>query len=208
MSNLQHERITVLAQDLRLTALGDLYGGIAQSAANKKDTSYADFLEEVLKAERDARRVRSREMLTRTAGFPALKTLEAYDFAFATGAPRSQIQELAALGFVERAENIVLLGPSGQDASRDRVRADCGSEGLEGPLHDGFRPRHRDGRGLPARKNERGDASRDCGAQDADHRRDRLPAVRTRASQSVLPSGRAALRKGLVDPDLQPRLWQ
>jgi DNA replication protein DnaC len=46
-------------------------------------------------------------------GFPALKTLEAYDFAFATGAPRSQILELAALGFVERAENIVLLGPSG-----------------------------------------------------------------------------------------------
>src|SRR3954469_11185757 len=113
MSNLQHERITVLAQDLRLTALVDLYGGIAQSAANKKDTSYADFLEEVLKAERDARRVRSREMLTRTAGFPALKTLEAYDFSFATGAPRSQIQELASLGFVERAENIVLLGPSG-----------------------------------------------------------------------------------------------
>ena len=28
-------------------------------------------------------------------------------------APRSQIQELASLGFVERAENIVLLGPSG-----------------------------------------------------------------------------------------------
>ena len=52
-------------------------------------------------------------MITRMAGFPALKTLEGYDFAFATGAPRSQIQELAALGFVERNENIVLLGPSG-----------------------------------------------------------------------------------------------
>ena len=87
MNNLQHERISVLAQDLRLTALPDLYGGIAQNAANKKDVSYADFLEEVLKAERDARRVRSREILTRTAGFPALKTLEAYDFTFATGAP-------------------------------------------------------------------------------------------------------------------------
>ena len=112
MNNLQHERISVLAQDLRLTALPDLYGGIAQNAANKKDVSYADFLEDVLKAERDARRVRSREILTRTAGFPALKTLEAYDFTFATGAPHSQIQELASLGFVERAENIVLLGPS------------------------------------------------------------------------------------------------
>jgi len=113
MSDLQHERISVLAQDLRLTALPDLYGPIAQNAATKTDVSYADFLEDILKAERDARRVRTREILTRTAGFPAIKTLEAYDFAFATGAPRHQIQELASLGFVERAENVVLLGPSG-----------------------------------------------------------------------------------------------
>ena len=113
MSHLQHERITALAQDLRLTALPDLYGPIAQNAAERKDASFADFFEQVLKAERDARRVRAREMLTRTAGFPALKTLDAYDFAFATGAPRSQIQELASLGFVERAENVVLLGPIG-----------------------------------------------------------------------------------------------
>ena len=113
MSSLQHERIVALAEELRLGALPDLYGAVAQSAAGRKDASYADFLEDVLKAERDARRVRARAMLTRTAGFPALKTLEAYDFAFATGAPRAQIQELASLGFVERAENLVLLGPSG-----------------------------------------------------------------------------------------------
>ena len=36
MNNLQHERISVLAQDLRLTALPDLYGGIAQNAANRR----------------------------------------------------------------------------------------------------------------------------------------------------------------------------
>ena len=113
MSALQHDRIAVLAADLKLSAIADLYGPIAQDAAAKKDVSYADFLEGVLRAERDARRIRAREMLTRTAGFPALKTLDAYDFAFATGAPRQQIQELAALGFVERADNIVLLGPSG-----------------------------------------------------------------------------------------------
>src|SRR5262249_16856409 len=83
----------------RLQPLADLYGAVAQSAAKRKDASYADFLEEVLKGERDARRVRAREMLTRIAGFPALKTLEAYDFAFASGAPRQQIQELAGLGF-------------------------------------------------------------------------------------------------------------
>jgi DNA replication protein DnaC len=113
MSNLQHERITALAQELRLTALPDLYGPVAQNAARRKDASFADFLEEVLKAERDARRARAREMLTRTAGFPAMKTIEAFDFAFATGAPRQQILELSSLGFVERSENVVLLGPSG-----------------------------------------------------------------------------------------------
>jgi len=113
MTTLQHERIKTLAHELRLNALPELYGAVAQSAAKRKDASYADFLEEVLKGERDARRMRAREMLTRIAGFPAIKTLEAFDFTFATGAPRQQIQELAGLGFVERAENIVLLGPSG-----------------------------------------------------------------------------------------------
>jgi DNA replication protein DnaC len=42
-----------------------------------------------------------------------IKTLEQYDFKFATGAPRSLVTELSTLTFVERAENVVLLGPSG-----------------------------------------------------------------------------------------------
>jgi DNA replication protein DnaC len=113
MSDLQHERIVALSGELRLTAMPDLYGAIAQDAAKDDNASYADFLEQVLRAERDARRVRSAAMLTRTAGFPAIKTLEDYDFGFATGAPKAQIQELASLGFIERAENVVMLGPSG-----------------------------------------------------------------------------------------------
>ena len=42
-----------------------------------------------------------------------IKTLEQYDFKFATGAPRALVTELSTLTFVERAENVVLLGPSG-----------------------------------------------------------------------------------------------
>ncbi len=42
-----------------------------------------------------------------------IKTLEQFDFAFASGVPRSQIQELAGLAFIEGQENLVLLGPSG-----------------------------------------------------------------------------------------------
>ena len=76
-------------------------------------SSFSDFLEDTLKGERETRRARAREMFARTAGFPAIKTLDGDDFGFATGAPRQQITELASLAFVERAENVVMLGPSG-----------------------------------------------------------------------------------------------
>jgi DNA replication protein DnaC len=112
MSELQHQRIAELCAELRLTAMPSLYGGLAQEAV-ANETTYADFLEAALRGERDARRARAREMAARVAGFPALKTLDGYDFAFATGAPRQQIQELASLAFVERAGNVVFLGPSG-----------------------------------------------------------------------------------------------
>ncbi|WP_215281089.1 ATP-binding protein, partial [Escherichia coli] len=50
---------------------------------------------------------------TRMAAFPAVKTFEEYDFTFATGTPQKQLQSLRSLSFIERNENIVLLGPSG-----------------------------------------------------------------------------------------------
>src|SRR3954449_5030954 len=112
MSDLQHQRIVELCQELRLSAMPNLYSGIAQSAA-VKEASFTDFLEEALRAERETRRARAREMFARVAGFPAIKTLDGFDFGFATGVPRPLIHELAGLSFIERAENVVFLGPSG-----------------------------------------------------------------------------------------------
>jgi len=112
MSELQHARIAELCSELHLAAVPDLYLATAQAAA-ARDASFSDFLEDTLKGERETRRARAREMFARTAGFPAIKTLDGYDFGFATGAPRQQITELASLAFVERAENVVMLGPSG-----------------------------------------------------------------------------------------------
>lgn len=67
----------------------------------------------MLGAEADLRAARSREMLIRLATLPAVKTLEAFDFDAAAGAPKARIQELSGLAFVERRENVILLGPSG-----------------------------------------------------------------------------------------------
>ena len=47
----------------------------------------------------------------RAAG-PCYELLVGFDFGFATGVPRPQIHELAGLAFIERAENVVFLGPS------------------------------------------------------------------------------------------------
>jgi len=108
--SIQHQRVLELCQQLRLGG-GAIYTALAQQAAEKQ-VSFTDFVEELLTAERESRRARAREMFARIACFPAIKTLDQYDFTFASGAPRKQILELASLAFVERAENVVLLGPS------------------------------------------------------------------------------------------------
>jgi DNA replication protein DnaC len=110
--NLQHERIGLLCERLKLERIGADWSHLAQSAADGK-ANFGEFLERVLTAEADAREERKRCILLKLATLPAVKTLEQYDFGFAHRAPRAQIQELASLAFVTRAENVVLLGPSG-----------------------------------------------------------------------------------------------
>jgi DNA replication protein DnaC len=110
--NLQNERIALLCSRLKLDRMASDWSPLAQQAA-KDEASFADFLERLLNAENEARIERQRQALLKLATLPAIKTIEQYDFGFASGAPRQQIQELAALTFIERAENIVLLGPSG-----------------------------------------------------------------------------------------------
>jgi DNA replication protein DnaC len=58
---------------------------------------------------------RQRSTLARLASFPAIKTLDRFELAVATGVPKAQIQELASLAFIERSENVVLPGPSGTE---------------------------------------------------------------------------------------------
>ena len=112
MSLLQHQRIEALCEQLKLQAVANVYANLAEEAGGK-EASYIDYLEEVLKAEQACRQRRSRETLARLAGFPAIKTLEGFDFQFATGVPKERIETLASLAFLERRENVIFLGPSG-----------------------------------------------------------------------------------------------
>ena len=110
--NLQAERIDAFCRQLKLDGLADRFEAIASQAV-EQDWSFLQFLEQALSHERDTRQVRSRQTLVRMASFPAIKTLDQYDFEFATGTPKDLLDELATLRFIERGENAVFLGPSG-----------------------------------------------------------------------------------------------
>jgi DNA replication protein DnaC len=51
-------------------------------------------------------------MLTRLAGFPAIKTLEDFDYAFAAGSSEARSRSWPVWP-LSSAENVVLVGPSG-----------------------------------------------------------------------------------------------
>ena len=112
MNELQHERIAVLCERLKFARLHTEWPALAQDAAHG-EASFADFLEKALTVESAGRDERRNATLLKMATMPAVKTLEQFDWSHAGGAPKAQILELGHLAFIERAQNVVLLGPSG-----------------------------------------------------------------------------------------------
>lgn len=110
--NLQLSRIDGLTDELQLQGIATNAPALAQRAA-EQEWDYLTFLEHILSSEKQLRHQRKQTMFTKMAGFPSLKTIEDFDFKFASGVPKKQVMELASLSFIERQENVVMLGPSG-----------------------------------------------------------------------------------------------
>jgi DNA replication protein DnaC len=110
--NSQAQKINYLCEVLTLPGILASYSNIAQAAATQQKT-YLDFLQELLTEEHDYKKARSRHMLQKTAGFPYIKTLEQFDMSFNAATPQKAIRQLFSLSFIERRENVVILGPSG-----------------------------------------------------------------------------------------------
>lgn len=109
---LLHEQIEHLCESLKLNSVPSHWSSFAEQCI-AQDKSYGEFLLSLLKCEQQQRDERTRNLLSRMAGFPVHKELNTFDFKFATSVPKQQIQELSALTFIERNENVVLFGPSG-----------------------------------------------------------------------------------------------
>jgi len=106
------QEILTLCRSLKLSTVANEFHTVATTAA-KESWQYSQFLHELLQLEYDNRMDRSKNTLTKLASFPAIKTLEQFDYTFSVGVNRKQIEELATLGFIKRHENIILLGECG-----------------------------------------------------------------------------------------------
>ncbi len=79
----------------------------------RQQGAYREFLCMALQQEWNGRHQRGMESRLKQARLPWVKTLEQFDFTFQPGIDRKVVRELAGLAFVERSENVILLGPPG-----------------------------------------------------------------------------------------------
>ncbi|NJM39598.1 MAG: ATP-binding protein [Anaerolineae bacterium] len=107
MNDLSH-----LLTRMKLDHLEHQLDGVCD-AASQRNLDYRSFLEQALTAEWRGRQQRGLETRLKQARFPWLKTLEQFDFDFQPSLDRKLVRELAGMAFVERAHNLVLLGPPG-----------------------------------------------------------------------------------------------
>jgi DNA replication protein DnaC len=70
-------------------------------------------IEALLGAQITLRNNRRLQAAMRSSRLPAVKTLADFDFTFQPSVKREQLESLHTLGFIERKENVVFLGPPG-----------------------------------------------------------------------------------------------
>ncbi len=106
------DRLRTACHRLRLYQVEAELPTLLEQAA-KRETSYADFLDEVLAREVGAKTQKHLAMRVAMARFPFRKTLESFDFKFQPSIDAKLIRELATGRYIEGGDNVLLLGPPG-----------------------------------------------------------------------------------------------
>lgn len=108
----RRERIAAQLADLKMPGALEALDGVL-SGVDGGGTTASEAIERLLAAQIALRNSRRLEAAMRSSRLPTIKTLSEFDFSFQPSIKREQIDSLHELGFVERKENIVFLGPPG-----------------------------------------------------------------------------------------------
>lgn len=99
-------------KSLRLPTVLREYGKLARQAA-AEGLDHVQFLARLIELEMIDRERRMIERRIKAAKFPAVKSLDSFDFKAIPALNKMQVLELARCEWITRRENVIALGPSG-----------------------------------------------------------------------------------------------
>lgn len=99
-------------KSLRLPTVLREYGKLAKQAA-AEGLDHVQFLARLIELEMSDRERRMIERRIKAARFPAVKSLDSFDFKAIPALNKMQVLELARCEWIERRANVIALGPSG-----------------------------------------------------------------------------------------------
>jgi DNA replication protein DnaC len=108
----RRDRLRSMLADLKMPGSLEALDPIL-SAMDGGQLNAPEALEALLSAQIQLRNNRRLQAAMRSSRLPAIKRLGEFDFSFQPSLKREQIESLHELGFVERRENVIFLGPPG-----------------------------------------------------------------------------------------------
>ena len=108
--------LTHYLKTLKLPTFLKEYGKVAQQCA-VEGVDYESFLLRLSEQELIDRQRRMVERRIKQAKFPTLKSLDSFNFTVIPSLNKAQVMELARCEYVDRKENVILLGNSGTGKS-------------------------------------------------------------------------------------------
>jgi DNA replication protein DnaC len=100
------------AKQLRLPTVGSQFARLAEQAVKEKQ-SHLSYLEALLEGEVEERGRKAMARRIQEARFPAVKTMEEFDFQCASHISAALIRNLSEGGYLVRKEPIIFLGETG-----------------------------------------------------------------------------------------------
>jgi len=99
-------------KSFKLVDIKEKYQEIIDQAIKDK-LGYKEFLIKLIEIEEEGKKRRLAERLTLKAGFDFIKTLDEVEYSFNKSINYQKIKELGTLSFMDRNENIIIIGPPG-----------------------------------------------------------------------------------------------
>jgi len=99
-------------KSFKLVDIKENYQEIIDQAIRDK-LGYKEFLIKLIEIEEEGKKRRLAERLTLKAGFDFIKTLDEVEYSFNKSINYQKIKELGTLSFMDRNENIIIIGPPG-----------------------------------------------------------------------------------------------